>query len=85
MFIMKKTNAVANTVPNTNNASFVISVIAASVSLAALIIAVIALVRSFGKNRIAEGEYDFFEGLDSGDYGDISEDDDNIGSDTLAF
>ena len=75
MFIMK----------NTNNASMVISIIAASVSLAAVIIAVIALVRSFGRNRIAAGEYDFFDDPDARrDYGDISEDDD-IGSDTLAF
>ena len=75
MFIMKKTN----------NAAEVISIIAAAVSLAAIIIAVIALVRSFGKNRITTGEYDFFDGADErNDYGDISEDDD-IGSDTLAF
>lgn len=69
----------------TNNAAVVISIIAASVSLAAIIISVIALVRSFGKKSLAAGEYDFYDDLEERrDYGDISEEDD-IGSDTLAF
>ena len=69
----------------TNNVSVVLSIIAASVSLAAIIIAVIALIRSFGMNRTTTGEYDFYDDSDERkDYGDISEDD-NIGSDTLAF
>ena len=75
MFSMKKTN----------NISLVLSIIAASVSLAAMIIAVIALVKSFGKGRAAKEEYDFYDDPDlRKDYGDLSEDDD-IGSDTLAF
>ena len=75
MFSMKKTN----------NISVILSIIAAAVSFAAIIIAVIALVKSFGRSRTTTGEYDFYEDLDAkSDYGDISEDD-NIGSDTLAF
>ena len=75
MFIMKKTN----------NIAVVLSIIAAAVSLAAVIIAVIALVKSFGKSKITTGEYDFYDDPEARrDYGDISEDDD-IGSDTLAF
>lgn len=68
-----------------NNVAVVISIVAASVSLAAIIISVIALVRSFGRKRLAAGEYAFYDDLDDRrDYGDISEEDD-IGSDTLAF
>ena len=68
-----------------NNISMVLSIIAAAVSLAAIIIAVIALVRSFGRSRTTTGEYDFYEDSEArSDYGDISEED-NIGSDTLAF
>ena len=70
---MKKTNSIA----------VAISIAAASVSLAALIISVIALVRSFGKNRITTEEYDFYE--DFADRRDFGDDDDDIGSDTLAF
>ena len=66
---MKKTNTVA----------LVLSIIAAAVSAAALAVAIVALVKSLGKNKITVSEYDFYDGS-----ADISEDDD-IGSDTLAF
>lgn len=72
---MKKSNSIA----------LAISIVAASVSLAALIVSVIALVRSFGRNKITDGEYDFYDDYAKRkDYEDIS-DDDGIGSDTLAF
>lgn len=72
---MKKTNTVA----------LVLSIIAAAVSAAALAVAIVALVKSLGRNKITVSEYDFYDGsADRSDYGDISEEDD-IGSDTLAF
>lgn len=72
---MKKSNTVA----------LVLSIIAAVVSAAALAVAIVALVKSFGKNRITVSEYDFYEDSAArSDYGDISDEDD-IGSDTLAF
>ncbi len=63
----------------------VLSIIAISLSAAALAVSIIALIRGLGKNRMNEGEYDFCGDIDGrSDYGDISDDDD-IGSDTLAF
>ncbi len=68
----------------TNGIIIALSIVAAVLSAAALALSIIALVKSAGKGRISDNEYDLYdEGDLPGDYSDIECDD--IGSDTLAF
>lgn len=65
----------------TNGIIIALSIVAAVLSAAALALSIIALVKSFGKGKISDNEYDLYDDADlSGDYSD-----DDIGSDTLAF
>lgn len=60
-----------------NVLSLIISVAAFALSAAALVIGVVALVKSCGGNRICASEYNFAD-LDD-------DEDEDLGSDTLAF
>lgn len=72
---MKKSNSFAE----------VMSIVAAAVSICALAVAIIALLKSFSRDKLTACEYDYYDdSFERSDYGDIAEDDD-IGSDTLAF
>lgn len=65
---MKKTNVVA----------VVLASVAAAASIAALILAIVSLVKSCGVKKIAAAEYNYY-GLPDED------EEDSLGSDTLAF
>ncbi|MBD5146882.1 MAG: hypothetical protein HDT21_13390 [Ruminococcus sp.] len=69
-------------VQKSNTAALVLSILAAVMSAAALAVGIIALVRSFAGSsgrRLSPSEYDCYISHDDDD------EEENIGSDTLAF
>ncbi|MDE6764377.1 MAG: hypothetical protein K2N26_10230 [Oscillospiraceae bacterium] len=62
-----------------NAAALVLAILAAVMSAAALAVGIIALVRSCSGKRVTAAEYNCFSQSDDDD------DEENIGSDTLAF
>ena len=68
-----------------SGAVLALSIVAAALSAAALVIGIIALVKSMKNGRITEGEYDFYGAMDEKGGYESDPDDENIGSDTLAF
>lgn len=63
------------------------AVFAAAVSLIALAVSVFALIKTLGRNKLTASEFDIYDDTDvRGNYDGIPDDeDDGIGSDTLAF
>lgn len=66
---MKKSNVVA----------IVLASVAAAAAVAALVIAIVSLVKSCGVKKISTSEYNYYGIPDSDD------EEENLGSDTLAF
>ena len=62
-----------------NVVSIVLSAVAVAASIAALALAIVSLVKSSGVKKITAAEYNYY-GIPDDD-----EDEDNLGSDTLAF
>ena len=84
MLIMKKTNNCAVCEYRAGGAYEVLAVFAAVMSVISLVIGIIALIRTFGRDRMNDSEYSIYrDHYDIG--GNISDDDEDIGSDTLAF
>ncbi len=79
---MKKTNNCAVCEYKSGGITEFLAVFAAAISVVSLVVGIIALVRTFGRDRMNDSEYNIY-----GDHYDKSEysDEDDIGSDTLAF
>lgn len=70
------------------SAALVLAIMAAVMSAAALAVGIIAFVKGCAGNRVTAAEYNSFippENSDDDENGDNCDDENNIGSDTLAF
>lgn len=72
-------------VRKSNAAALVLAILAAVMSAAALAVGITALIKSCAGNRVTAAEYNSFIPSENGGDDENTDDEDTIGSDTLAF